>query len=84
MGHLPFPTEMYPPLVGHNIHRLNSPLNMIGVQYQLHYCYSTIRPQGQNVVQREVVSVLRDKMWFKEKLSGQSIYRSIRSKKHRP
>ena len=28
---------------------------MIGVQYQLHYCYSTIRPQGQNVVQREVV-----------------------------
>ena len=28
---------------------------MIDVQYQLHYCYSTIRPQGQNVVQREVV-----------------------------
>ena len=28
---------------------------MIDVQYQLHDCYSTMRPQGQNVVQREVV-----------------------------
>ena len=55
MGHLPFPTEMYPPLVGYNIHCLNSPLNMIDVQCQLHDYYSTIRPQGQNVVQREVV-----------------------------
>ena len=55
MGHLPFPTEMYPPLVGYNIHGFNSPLNIIDVQYQLHDCYSTMRPQGQNVVQREVV-----------------------------
>ena len=38
-----------------NIHRLNSPLNIIDVQYQLHDYYSTMRPQGQNVVQREVV-----------------------------
>ena len=38
-----------------NIHGLNSPLNIIYVQCQLHDYYSTIRPQGQNVVQREVV-----------------------------
>lgn len=30
-------------------------MNIIDVQYQLHDYYSTMRPQGQNVVQREVV-----------------------------
>ena len=82
MGHLPFPTEMYPPLVGHNIHRLNSPLNIIDVQYQLHDYYSTMRPQGQNVVQREVVRTVYISVYSIQETSSLIVQRIVDDSKN--